>query len=1054
MAEQTFRSPGFFEQEIDATVQVQSPVGTPAGVIGVSQRGPAFVPVTVGSYEDFKTKFGALDPNMFGPYAVNEWLKNRSALTYLRVLGAGANSTISDLNNTEALGIVKSAGFILSASSISTSNGSVGAKGSVQFIVANHTLPNEEAFGYPQFTDNSSVIDKTNTNLVRGIVFVASGTRLLTLDNTKNFSNISSAYQGNVAKVGAIAGSTLSQPKYFKLVLSSTLPAFGSAEGNSGVRILSASLDPNDAAYIGKILNTDPLKFADEQHLLYADFSVEHDLAPVKSSAAYTVAVVSGSATAAPAGGIDFNAMFGRFDTRYTTARTTSFISQPFGLKEHDLFHFETLDDGVAGNNSYKVSIANLRASTDPSYQYGTFEVQVRSLTDTDTAPQIIERFSNCSLDPNSGNYVARMIGDKKVYFDFDQQNLSDRKLVVKGKYPNVSKLIRVVINSNVEKKIVPATSLPFGFRGLPTLKTTDTLTDSSVTALVGKDGTVLGGTSARRLSYSSGTIAAGALTGSIIPPMPFRFKVTNGTYNTGSTPPFLGAPGNNEIADARLYWGVNTQKMPLSSSTDSVLGVPNALYRTNEPGGFNSLISAYGKFVGIEQLGALVTGSAADEFNDNKFTLARVATSQTTGSASSGLAGIFAADVFTGSAEQIIRESAYVRDAVPNGSDYTVTDKTMDARYTLASLIATSSVLFNRFSSYAKFTNIFYGGFDGLDITDRDRFYFRDRALSSDNGGKADTGYAGPLGSTTLFGGAGRKNNNVASLNAASAIMVNPSNTNINILAIPGARDKIVTDNALTLCKDNGLVVYVMDTVKYDSAANRLYDDSTARPDPAQTSENFTARAVDNNYGATFFPDVSIQDTVNNRVVKVPSSIAALSVLGYSDKIAAPWFAPAGFNRASLNFVQNVETRLTQADRDTLYDARINPIASFPTGGFVIFGQKTLQQAKSSLDRINVRRLLIELKRRVNDVAQKVLFEPNDSQTRAKLVAGIVPILAQVQAQQGVESFSVVCDDRNNTTADIEANKMNCKIVIVPTRTIEFISIDFIVTNSGVQFV
>jgi phage tail sheath protein FI len=271
--------------------------------------------------------------------------------------------------------------------------------------------------------------------------------------------------------------------------------------------------------------------------------------------------------------------------------------------------------------------------------------------------------------------------------------------------------------------------------------------------------------------------------------------------------------------------------------------------------------------------------------------------------------------------------------------------------------------------------------------------------------------------------------------------------------LAIPGVREPFVTDNAMSLCRDNGLIMYVMDMPKYDSSGNRLYDDSSTRPDPGKTSETFESRAIDNSYGAVFFPDVNIQDSVNNRVVKVPSSVVALGVLGFNDKVAFPWFAPAGFNRGALGFVTNVETRLSQGDKDTLYDARINPIATFPTGGFVVFGQKTLQQAKSALDRINVRRLLLELKRIIGGSAQQLLFEPNNAVTRARFVASVTPQLALVQAQSGVESFKVVCDDSNNSAEDVASNKLNGRIVIVPTRTIEFVSIDFIITNSGVQF-
>ena len=195
------------------------------------------------------------------------------------------------------------------------------------------------------------------------------------------------------------------------------------------------------------------------------------------------------------------------------------------------------------------------------------------------------------------------------------------------------------------------------------------------------------------------------------------------------------------------------------------------------------------------------------------------------------------------------------------------------------------------------------------------------------------------------------------------------------------------------------------------------------------------------------------ISDPINNRRVLVPASIAALGALSYSDNVSYPWFAPAGFNRGALDFVENVRTRLAVADRDDLYERRINPIANFPNGGFVIFGQKTMQMNQSALDRVNVRRLLLEVKRQVSEVANVVLFEQNTPQTRARFVNLVQPRLALIQAQAGIEKFRVICDDTNNTPADAEENRLNGKIVLIPTRTIEFIAIDFIITNAGVSF-
>jgi phage tail sheath protein FI len=181
---------------------------------------------------------------------------------------------------------------------------------------------------------------------------------------------------------------------------------------------------------------------------------------------------------------------------------------------------------------------------------------------------------------------------------------------------------------------------------------------------------------------------------------------------------------------------------------------------------------------------------------------------------------------------------------------------------------------------------------------------------------------------------------------------------------------------------------------------------------------------------------------------------VAALSALAFNDKVSYPWFAPAGFNRAALDFVTNVSVRLNVGDRDRLYDARINPIATFPRQGYVIYGQKTLQISKSALDRVNVRRLLLEVKRIIVNIAQGIVFEQNTPVVRNKFVADSALQLGFIQAQAGIEAFQVIMNESNNTQDDIANNRLRGRIVVVPTRVIEYIAIDFIVTNSGVQFV
>jgi hypothetical protein len=419
-----------------------------------------------------------------------------------------------------------------------------------------------------------------------------------------------------------------------------------------------------------------------------------------------------------------------------------------------------------------------------------------------------------------------------------------------------------------------------------------------------------------------------------------------------------------------------------------------------------------------------------------------------------------------TGTAKEHMLEAAYIRNGVPDSKTYEINDATMGAsgetRVTFATLVHSSSTRFNRFTEYTKFSTLFQGGFDGLNILNRDVMNMTDRASSGDLDGLATEtppGIGLKNGAGTAHpqqSGKGKGNNIVASYRTAIKLMTDPMTVNTNILCIPGMRDSYITDEAAMKTKEYSKAMYLMDIPYWSEDETRLFAGfhaETSKPDVRTTSEQFETRVVDNNYSATYFPDVWIDDPVNNRKVKVPSSVAALGALAFNDKVSYPWFAPAGFNRGGLDFVSNVQVRLSAADRDNLYDTRINPIASFPNGGFVIFGQKTLQMNKSALDRVNVRRMLLEVKRLVVGVANKLLFEQNTPEIRARFVGMTVPLLALVQAQAGIESFKVVMDDTNNTPQDAEDNKLNGRIVVVPTRAVEFIAVDFIITNSGVIF-
>lgn len=998
MPNQIFKFPGFFSREIDLTAATVTPTGIPAGVIGSAEKGPAFVPVTLGSFEDFRVRFGDINPNHVATYAVDKFLENRSALTYLRVLGAGSNETTADIDTTRTQGTVKNAGFKLNTiDNIQPGSGGMG------FIVARHIVSASEAYGYPMFSNNDTYFTSGSSDevyLVRAAIAF----------NDYGFGQITSVTSDGKINFVYIGGSG---------------DPINSVFTNYVSKQVTFSLDPAADDYIANVLNTDPQRYSEEGILLYADYAVDANVATMATGSS-DVLVVSGSSNTSSDSGdtaLTFRNMFGRFDTRYTTPSTTFFISQPYGNTEYDLFRVESIDDGAYANNKYKISIVGLQKSSNPRYDFGTFSLIVREFNDTDVEPRVLEQFNNLTLDPNSENYIARVIGDKKAYFNFDVETEEDRRLVTTGKYPNRSKLIRVVMNPSLEDNShsIPNSALPFGFRGNVVPKTNSLLVDATGSGDF---------SSLARLSVNSSSDPR--LQGSIVPPVPMRFKVTRGNISTDSGQ-LIGAPGNNEIVDNRYCWGIKFER------TDNVLN-PNVTLKPNR------MIESITKFFGIEKLDAVVTGSDRDTFNNNKFTLARVALGNDTLSE------------VTSSVANHMREACYIRNGVPDGTNYEITDGSV-TRVTLATLFhkGATAAVFNRFSDYTKFSTVMAGGFDGTNILDKNAANFTDRATSSESRGlvygNTNSSFISP-GSVYNQNGTGLANNSVFSLRRAADIMTDSVASNINLLAVPGQRDSLVTEYVADRVADFGLALYTQDIPMYNADNDRIFDgETTQHVDVDNTADAFESRALDLQDSAAYFPNVVIDDQVANRRVTVPASVAALAALGFNDKVAYPWFAPAGFNRASLGFVSQTQARIKQEQRERLYSVNINPIVKYPREGYVIFAQETLKQDESALQSINVQRMLSEVKRQVIDIGNKVIWENITPALYSDLDKNITNALSVVQTRQGIDRFIVTVDETNNSAIDREKNLIKVRVLLKPTRSIEFVAIDFIITRSGVQF-
>jgi phage tail sheath protein FI len=220
-----------------------------------------------------------------------------------------------------------------------------------------------------------------------------------------------------------------------------------------------------------------------------------------------------------------------------------------------------------------------------------------------------------------------------------------------------------------------------------------------------------------------------------------------------------------------------------------------------------------------------------------------------------------------------------------------------------------------------------------------------------------------------------------------------------------------------------------------------------------ALTTVTGKAEARDSNYIAEYWPWIKIPDADLGKNVWVPASTLIPSVYAFNDRVAAPWFAPAGLNRGALDIAVQTERKLTHANRDTLYDASVNPIATFPNSGVVVYGQKTLQKKASALDRVNVRRLLIAAKKFIASSTKFLVFENNTAATRNRFLSIVNPYFENVQQRQGLYAFKVQMDEANNTADVIDRNEMKGAIFLQPAKTAEFIIIDFNILPTGASF-
>ena len=1014
MTQISFKSAGVSARVINLTGPTAiQPTGVPAGVIGTSIAGPAFVPTTLATYNDFQATFGETNSDIYnGPLAVSEWLRNAQAATFIRVLGAGDGGPRQQ--NTDAAGgnrgKVASAGYIvgnqipqywgsfageLTASQYATLGGPLGrtyflgAFMSEYEVSASSTIVSSSVF-------TEAGLAGSGVPVIRGILFAASGT-LLTLSSS--FASANSPSTNVSTPGGAVTGSVnlnASLEEFVLLVngLTNTDPSYPS--------VITASFDVEAPNYFGLILNRDPLKLEQAGYVLQTDWVIHPTFAVVTGANVIDDSV--GAVTALQAIGLE-NAAFlitgsqvrnsgsatapnyENFEDRYRTPKSPWITSQKFGGKPVNLFRIHSLDDGAFANNKVKISIENITPSLSDTYLYGRFDLLVRDFADNDKNKVVLESFRGLSLDPTSPNYIARVIGDYHTFYNFDAVEGSS-KLVTLGNYTNLSKYIRVEVADAVDAGDTDPTALPIGFRGPAHLVTS-------------------GSAPLAAFNDTSTLVVSNPLRNTVQLPVPYRQNLTRGI-----------AP--NQTADKGLYWGVQFERKisalePNKTTLRETTIESFASYFPNFQLDWQNMIVMDNEGV-VDTVANGILDS--DRFNNNAFSLENIQiVYRTIPGSTLSFPNNTIPDVNSLIDWEYVRNGQVVVDTVTN----------LTRRLSVADLADPAT------RQLAKFNVYLQGGFDGVNIFNYGERYLTNRAVYEE----------------LDFVSRGEQTGSaVVAYNTALNLMSDATEVDIQLFAVPGITNPVITDRALQIAENRFDALYLMDIETYDTDGNIVLE-STQIPSVRFTANEFRDRNINSSFGACYFPEVIMRDTVANQLRQVPPSVVALGAFSFNDSVAFPWFAPAGFARGALSTTERSTIELSRTNMDALYEVDINPIVSFAgSQGLVIWGQKTMYAQQSALDRVNVRRLLLSIRRQVRQVANRILFEQTLPETLARFSQLVNPILKRIQDQRGVDRFLVRIDTSTTTQADFENKTIRGKIFLQPTRTLEFLSVDFVINN------
>lgn len=1040
-----FVSPGVYTSEYDLSYVAQSVGVTTLGVVGETQTGPAFEPIFITNYSDFEAYFGGTIPEKFVntqipkyelAYIAKSYLQQSNQLFVTRVLGLsgydagpswsittianvdpgtigfsgspevytmnfsgntggtvnfltafpdviennldtpftqfdGSTSTLRTQIDAELSGVIASSatsattiyyyGTVSSAitpsvsaytastnvyevSGVTTADANYSASTNDAWYYANFNISSGDAYtGYSWFSVVTSLSNLGSGNFsgtASGSVYYYSGTAYTEYNNmvaatlrSRGIATYAGTNTGPDYTVTGLTSVIINNSGTYSAITQNPFAEFAiSGQTADGTDFsFMTSLNTSDTNYITKVfgqtnfgkLRTEVPLFVEEKFSNLLNYSYNKGY----------IRGINSDFVALP--GVRYTSTtdtIADYLVPYKSAESPWVVSQLRGNTVQRLFKIITVCDGDSANLQIKISIQNI------SFTNGTFDLAVRSFYDTDSNPVVIEKYTNCSLDPASNSYIAVKVG------------------TADGEYALNSKYIMLEMNEDANPD-----SLPCGFEGYEIRE------------------------------YANAT-----------PPFP----VYKTSYNYPSeiiyNPPFGTTAGDNTVQSAGDR--VRTSYLGISSQ----IGYDPDFFM----------------FKGVQKPNDLCVEDPALPWNyqtkgfhmDSGATVVTIAFGPTSGTSAFDCG-----------------DASFQSDPETPANPY----YQIQAR---------------------KFTFLVQKGFDGWDI-------YTEKRTNTDRFQLGGAGYQKGACSTTRYPNAtgwgafkpiaidnftDYANTDYYAYLLGISTFANPEATTINVFATPGIdyvnNSNLVEDAISMVTYDRADSIYICTTPDCNlnipvQTGNFIY--------PTEAVDNLVNTGIDSNYTATYYPWILVRDTVNNTQIYLPPTGEVCRNLALTDNISFPWFATAGYTRGLVNSVK-ARKKLTQQDRDTLYQGRINPIATFSDVGTVIWGNKTLQIADSALNRINVRRLLLQARKLISAVSVRLLFEQNDAKVRQDFLDAVNPILDAIRRDRGLYDFRVTV---SNSPEDLDRNTMTGKIYLKPTKALEFIEIDFLITPTGASF-